>query len=116
MRPYQWRRLQERLQPGDTFEVEYLAKVTRIARSNALAGVLLLELKRAVRINLFVFHTCTSVALMPRALKQGFQPTPWVCPACKVVVKDPKELTYELHVTCRVPFELELVEPVSEFR
>lgn len=68
----------------------------------ALAAVLYLQRHNLVSLKYYVCHSCSKLPVAYRDFKEGFQPTPWACPACDEKVGwPPNVLTYDLRCLVR---------------
>ena len=61
-----------------------------------LALLLALHSKGVLKLEWLVYHRCRPEPVTRRAFNLGFQPTPWVCPHCRLNVHDRDSLTYAL--------------------
>lgn len=68
-------------------------------RKVAMALLMVLAEEGVVTLHFAIYHDCQKQPVGFRLFSDGFQPTPWRCPKCRQMVKNTKEMEYELAVS-----------------
>jgi hypothetical protein len=107
--PVQWDRARELFQSeGERIEPAYLRNATGMHIDAAYSLILGIFQEKIADLYWLVYHhhhNCGDGNVAVRNYMDGFQPVPWVCPACEEEVTDESELQYELRAVLRSPVE-----------
>ncbi len=82
--------------PDETAMPHQLAVRLGIKHSDALTILAVLQADGLCRTKLLIYHVCDEAPVGAIPYGEGFPNLPWVCPHCEEIVRDYKELSFDI--------------------
>jgi hypothetical protein len=102
----QWNKLETALRAGPrAYTLDQLVSLMGIERTLAF-GVMIATATEGLADNEWLVFHCKEEPVAFRPFSQGFQPSPWTCPGCKVRIIDPDALRYDMRCTIQGPLTI----------